>query len=223
MSIPIVIINRDRLQYTEKLCDQLLVLGYDNITILDMGSTYKPLISWYKEQKFAEVILEKNLGHRELWNSGIIDSFRSSWIAVSDSDIELNTHTPKGFIEHMIVTAKDFYVDKCGLAIEYQNIPNQFLRNVIVPIESRYWDNKLPHVTDMVYMAPVDTSFCVVRTESPFTYRAVRLGGEYTCKHLPWYEDWSNLTEEEQYYMDNCDESIGTIKKHYLLWKQQNP
>src|SRR4051812_7865576 len=100
MSIPIILNNHNRLQSTEKLCDQLLVLGYDHITILDMGSTYAPLLEWYQTARDMgiEVIMEKNMGHHALWNSNYIHAVSEyPWIVYTDSDIELNKDTPRGF------------------------------------------------------------------------------------------------------------------------------
>lgn len=218
MNIPVILLNFNRLATTEKLVDQLLLLGYNNLYILDLGSTYSPLLDYYNICKSFTVIPYSNRGHKALWEDGLLrEQFKQyPWIVVSDSDIELGSGTPRGFIEDMICTAKDFRVDKCGLAIEYLDITNLYLKNIIEPIESRYWQQKLPHITNQVYVAPTDTTFCVVRPELPFTYRGVRLAGEYTCKHMDWYQDWNKLTEEQQYYIDHADEKIATTKQHYL-------
>lgn len=222
MQIPIILINRNRLTTTEKLIDQLLLLGYSDITILDMASTYPPLLEFYdRRSSDFTVMYWDNTGHKALWEEAILKEHFNQypWVAVTDSDIELNINTPKGFIEEMIVIAKDFRVDKVGLAIDYWNITNKFLANIIQPIEATYWLTKLKHRKREIYAAPVDTTFCVVRPELPFQYNAVRIGGNFTCKHIPWNENWDNLNHEQQYYMDTCDERIGTIKQHYLKWE----
>lgn len=218
-NIPIVIINRDRLSTTKRLVEQLTILDYKNITILDMDSSYEPLLQWYKDTDIP-LIKAANTTHKALWHNGIIDRFnKHQWIAVTDSDIELHPDTLKEFIEQMITTAKGFGMDKAGLAIQFNNIPNSYLSNIIRNIESRYWKVPLTHPTHTVFSAAVDTSFCVVRTDRPFMYPAIRIA-DWPCIHTPWYEDWDNLTEEQQYYLDHCDERIGTIKQHYLAYKQ---
>lgn len=219
MNTPIIILNRDRLTCTERLVDSLLLLGYDDITILDIASTYPPLLEYYKSCP-VEVIMADNIGHKGLWTAGYIDRWKNySWIAVTDSDIQLHPDTPKGFIEQMITVAKDYRVGKVGLAIEYKDITNEYLRKIIYPIESNYWKQSLVHDRYKVYNAPVDSTFCIVRPDQPFNYAALRIA-DWPIRHLDWYSDWNNLTEEEQYYMDHADATIATTKAHYLKYLQ---
>ncbi len=217
---PIIIINRDRLATTEKLVDQLLLLGYTDITILDMASTYEPLLEFYdKRSSDFTVMYWDNTGHKALWTDDILKEHfnQYQWVCVTDSDIELSVDTPKGFIEEMVTIAKDYRINKVGLAIKYKGIPNQYLKQIIEPIEGQYWKHRLPHRTHVRYNAPVDTTLCIVKPELPFQYEAIRIAN-WPIKHIPWYEDWENLTEEEQFYMDQADATISTTKQHYLKW-----
>ena len=221
-TIPILIINRDRLQTLERMVDTLHLLEYDNIYILDMGSTYLPLMEYYRTCKCNVVYLENN-GYKSLWSTGVIDLFNQyDWIAISDSDLEFNPETPVGFIEELIVVAKDFRCDKVGLAIEYLDLTNEYLRDIVVPIEDRYWINRLNHPTHIVYDAPVDSTFCVIRPTKPFAYTALRVAGQFTCRHIDWYSNWYKLTEEEQYYFDHTDPSISTTCAHYNQWRTKH-
>jgi hypothetical protein len=54
-----------------------------------------------------------------------------------------------------------------------------------------------------VYDALIDTTFALYR---PFAQGgadgpAIRTGGKYVAKHLPWYENSSNLSPETEYYL----------------------
>lgn len=221
MSIPIVILNRDRLTTTKTLIQQLIDRGYDNLYILDIASTYKPLMEYYKNCH-AEVIYADNCGHKGLWEAGYIGRFSLyPWIAVTDSDIQLHPDTPKDFIEQMITVAKDYRTDKVGLAIEYKDITNVQLKNLITRIEAPYWKRKLVHDRYIVFEAPTDTTMCIVQPQLPFQYHGVRIA-DWPIKHLDWYSDWNNLTPEEQYYIDNADENIATTKQHYLKWLKEH-
>ncbi len=225
--IPIVILNHNRLSTTEKLCDQLTVLGYDNIYILDSGSTYMPLLHWYETCPY-EVIRADNIGHTGLWTAGYMKQFQHyPFIAISDSDIELNINTPKGFIEQMVVVAKDYYVDKVGLAIEYKDITNETYKSIVTPIEERYWKSRITDLTGAIhgnerelYHALVDTSFCIVKPTMPYHWNGIRIAGDYTCRHTPWYDNFSNLTEEQLYYYNTADPKSASCVNHYRQWKE---
>lgn len=228
MQIPIIILNRDRLSTTEKLCDQLMLLSYSDIHIVDLGSTYPELLSWYEllstsGQDDITIHYFNNIGHKGIWSNGFLKQFAEyQWVAVTDSDVTLNLNTPKNFLQEMVYIAKDFRVNKVGCAIEYLDITNPVLKSIIAPIESQYWLKKLPHHTLQVYSAPVDTTMCIIRPNDPFQYQAVRIGGEFIITHNDWYSDWNKLTVEEQYYFNHADPKIATTLQHYNKWKTLN-
>lgn len=218
-SIPCIINNRNRLTTTQKLCQQLHDKGYTNIYIMDMVSTYEPLLHWYKEQTLAQVIyIQDNIGHKALWNSDVMGRFKEyPFIVYTDSDIELGPKTPNDFIEQMVVVAKDYRMDKVGLAIRIDNLPDTKLTSYIKRTEGGYWNTKMPHKNLDIYRSNVDTTFCVVRTGRPYTLTALRIGGDYTCIHTPWYLDYSNLAKEEQYILDHADSRFSSYKKLLTL------
>ena len=119
----------------------------------------------------------------------------------------------------MIVVAKNYRVNKVGLALDISNIKNTYLRNIILPIEKPYW-NYLLHENNGngIYNAPVDTTFCIVKPNEPFTYQALRIGGVYTCRHVDWDMNFDNIIPEQQYYMEHADERIATTKQHIRCW-----
>lgn len=216
-NIPCVLVNRDRLSTTRKLCEDLHVLGYTNIHIVDMNSSYYPLLEWYKSQTLANVIyIQENAGQQVLWKTGLMKKFSDHpFIAYSDSDVELNPNTPKGFIEQLIVIAKDFRINKVGLAIQIDDLPANPLCDLIRSIETNYWKHRIEYGKLELYDSPLDTTFSVVRTNLPFTYKAVRVGGDYTCKHIPWYTDFDNLSAEEEYFITHADPQVSTYAAHY--------
>lgn len=213
--IPCIINNRNRLSTTKQLVEDLYNRGYRNIYIADMVSTYPPLLEWYKEQKMAQVIyMEQNVGHRALWNSDLAIKFKDyPFVVYSDSDIQLNKNTPPLFIETMVKVCKDYKMDKVGLAINITDLPPGKLTHKSMKIELPYWENKIPSMEHELYLSDVDTTFAVIRMGKPFTYRALRIAGNFTCNHLPWYVDYSNLNEEEQYVYDHADPKFSSYKK----------
>lgn len=213
MNIPIVICNRDRLSTLRNLIDDLVLLYYTNIFVLDNQSTYQPLLDYYKDCP-AEIIYLENIGHQALWKSGVMSRFADhEFIVYTDSDIELNEHVLPGFIEQMIIVAKDYRIDKVGCALRITDLPDNSYCSKIISIESQYWRQKLQHAIYEVYSAPVDTTFCIVKPNKPFQYEAIRIAGNFTARHIPWYNTWDNLSEEEQYYVTHADRNIASFKQ----------
>lgn len=208
-NIPIILNNFNRLSTTKKLADDLHNLGYTNIHILDNNSTYPPLLKWYDECPYTVERLNSNLGQLAIYNSGYINKF-SGWIAYSDSDIELNPNTPKDFVYEMIRIAEQYGKLKAGLALRIDDLPLTRYGMYVKREEQKFWKTELE---PDVYEADVDTTFSVIKVGQPFQYQAIRLGGDYTVRHIPWYLDYEHLTEEEIYYIEHCSSEFSTTKR----------
>lgn len=214
--IPIVINNRNRLTMLKGLIDSLVERGYTNIHILDNQSTYEPLLDYYKECPYTIHYLPDNMGQAALWVSGTIRQFKKlPYIVYTDSDIELNPNTPKGFIEQLARLIPLYNVSKAGLAIEYRDLPDTPANRQSVKIEERYWGHRLLHPLLEVYKTYIDTTFAVIKTDITYSWKhpAVRVAGDYLCRHLPWYLDYNNLNEEEQFYLTQADSRYCSNKK----------
>jgi len=217
-NIPIILCNRNRLTTTRNLVNQLVERGYKNLYIIDAVSTYEPLLEWYKEQKDAEIIyMKQNIGHKVLWNSDILQRFKEyPFIVYSDSDISLNPNTPPNFIETMIKVCKDYKMDKVGLAINISNLPNYPESSRAGAFEQQWWQTKIPSMEHELYLSDVDTTFCLLRNGKPFTYRALRIAGDFTCDHMPWYNDPKNLSDEEKYYIEHAELKVSEYKQRLM-------
>lgn len=207
--IPIVINNFNRLSTTKKLADDLSKLGYTNIHILDNNSTYPPLLEWYNDCPYKVELLGRNLGQLAIYNSDYINKFEG-WIAYSDSDIELNGNTPQEFVERMIQLTEKYNRIKAGLALRVDDIPDTRYGLYVKWQEERYWKQQLG---PEVYDSHVDTTFSVIQVGQPFTYQAIRIAGDMTARHIPWYLDYENLNEEELYIIEHSNSEYSTTKR----------
>jgi len=186
-------------------------LGYVNLHIIDNNSSYTPLREWYKECGCEVVCLDSNLGQLAVYNSDYINNFeQGSWIAYTDSDIELNPNTPEAFIEKMIQLAEKYKYDKAGLALRIDDLPDSEYANYARHWEKRYWEKSLE--TD-VYIAGVDTTFSVIKVGLPFQYESIRIAGNMTAKHIPWYLDYNALSDEEEYVLTRSSNEFSTTKR----------
>lgn len=87
--IPIIINNYNRLEMLTKLIHSLENRGYHNLYIIDNQSTYPPLLEYYTRLPYPVYMLNKNVGHLSLWETGIFKQFKDSYYAYTDSDLEI--------------------------------------------------------------------------------------------------------------------------------------
>lgn len=207
--IPIIINNFNRFNTTKKLVKDLLCLGYTDLHILDNGSTYPPLLEWYETNP---CIIERlsNMGNLAIYNSDYINKFKG-WVAYTDSDIQLGKNTPKEFIERMIEVAEKYNYNKVGLALRVDNLPDTEYALLAKLWESKYWTKM---VEKDIYEADVDTTFCIIKVGQPFQYQALRIAGDLTAEHIPWYKDYNNLDDEEKYMVEHSDPTYSTTKRY---------
>jgi hypothetical protein len=215
--IPIIINNRNRLTTTKKLADDLSKLGYTNIHILDNSSTYPPLLEYYSQCPYTVERLNSNLGQLAIYNSNYINKFHG-WVAYSDSDIELNPDSPRGFVEEMIKIAEKYNKVKVGLALRIDDLPDNYHTKRFKQWEHPHWTKE---VEKDVYEAFVDTTFSIIKVGQPFQYQAFRMAGNLTARHMPWYTQFDNLSDEEKYFLDNSL-PLSTYKRLYEEWKKNN-
>lgn len=209
LDIPIILNNFNRLSTTKKLADDLYSLGYTNIHILDNNSTYNPLLEWYKECHYTVKHLGANLGQLAIYNSGYINEFKG-WVVYSDSDIELNPNFPLGAIDRMIEVAEKYNKMKVGLALKIDDLPTTRYGIYIKREEAKFWYKE---VADCIYEADVDTTFSIIKVGQPFQYQALRIAGDFTARHIPWYLDYENLSPEELYIIEKSDSQFSTTKR----------
>lgn len=198
----VVINNRDRLTTTKKLVEDLLDRNTQEIWIIDNDSTYPPLLDWYnKVSSEVKVLKYHNGGHLALWSLGVVNQIQEDWVFYTDSDIELNPNMPKDYQRTMLDIANHYGHIKVGCAIAIDDIPDFYwLKDQVLRNENRWW---LEQVGPDIYLADTDTTFNLNKKAD--LYRSVRVAGDFTCKHKPWYIDINNLDEEEQYYYDRYD------------------
>lgn len=204
-NVPIIINNRNRFSFLKQMIEQLQSFGYMNIYVLDNDSSYPPLLEYYEKANVKVIYLKKNLGYRALWISGVFDQFKNKYYVYSDPDILLQDDCPKDFVYHLYRYLNKYSgKEKAGVALKIDDLPEYYnLKQEVFKWEKPHWEKKLE---DDVYDALVDTTLALYK---PLAFgnaeecSAIRVAGKLTAKHLPWYLDSLNLSEEEQYYKQN--------------------
>lgn len=216
MDIPIVIIAFNNYTYVKNMVNQLIDKNIKNIHIIDNNSSYPNLLKYYEINKdlFTLHSMNKNYGHRVLFkneNRALYDSLPNYFI-LTDPDIQINPNIPNNFIEKMIDISEKYKVGKVGLALDISE--HEKFRNItftrfnkkksIYQWEQQFWTNQLE---DKIYLASVDTTFAVhnkkyfvIGNKESIILKGIRMAGDFTSKHLPWYKETIVPNEEIAYY-----------------------
>ena len=185
--VTVIINNRDLLEWPRAMVERISRMkGLREIIILDNGSTYKPLLAWYKNLPHRVEFLE-NLGHTAPWISGVLDTISTDLYVVTDPDLDL-TNVPDDCLQVMAgLLARHPQVGKIGLTLSTEGVPK----------ESPYFDHvqqyarvlpTLPAQPDGLVPMPVDTTFAIHDKRSLNSYKicGMRMPAPYVARHLPW-------------------------------------
>lgn len=203
-NIPIIINNFNRLEYLLQLIESLEKRGVTNIHILDNNSTYPPLLEYYKKTKYKVHLLGENLGYRALWKSSVFNLFKDDYYVYTDPDLVICDSCPDNFMDYFMSLHKKYsQIWKVGFSLNINDLPDCFLRKR----EVQQWESQFERyeLEQNVFYAAIDTTFAIYK---PLLHNnnesSIRVGGEYSMKHLPWYIDTLNPSEEEKYYINSC-------------------
>lgn len=207
--IPIIINSFNRLTTLKQLISSLEERGWTNIYILDNCSTYPPLLEYFKTIPYEVIHLPGNLGFKALWrHKPSRKRFCGDYYIYTDADLVLDKDCPSDIIERMFFLLKNKYpyAFKIGPSIRIDDLPDCYNRKrEVIEWESQFFQKP---VGDGLYRAPIDTTFALYRPRIGLSRRmsleSYRMAAPYQIVHLPWYENSSSLTDEEQYYKDHC-------------------
>ncbi len=215
--LPIIINNRNRYTYLLQLITWLEEHGYKNIFIIDNDSTLPALLDYYKITKHKVFFLGKNTGFMALWKTDLFDQFKHNYYVYTDPDVLPTNECPSDVVYKLYEVLKNnFSIEKCGVALKIDDLPDHYKNKAaVIADEKKHWEHRL---SDNLYDAPVDTTFALYRPLAKGRAedcKAYRLSGKYDFYHLPWYENSSAPTEENQFY-------VNTIPKGATMWSEKN-
>lgn len=198
---PIIINNYNRLDYLLKLIKWLEGAGMTNIFIIDNNSDYQPLLNYYRRTPYTVFKLDKNKGHLALWETIIFTRFSSQYYVYTDPDILPVEECPLNTVQHFYNMLQQYpQASKVGFGLKIDDLPEGYLlRDKVIRWEKQFWKKEVEHE---VYDALIDTTFALYRpgAKGGASITALRTGGRYTARHLPWYEDPKSLSAESRYY-----------------------
>lgn len=205
--IPIIINNFNQYDYLMRLITSLEKRGYTNIHIIDNDSTYPPLLEYYKTTPYTVYALGRNLGYKAFWESGIYKKFLNTYFVYTDPDLEIVEECPDDFMQHFYEILQKYPLSsKVGFSLKIDDLPDHYpYKEKVVKWETLFWTQE---VERGLFSAPIDTTFALYRPYTKFSRdpedKMYRTGSPYMVRHLPWYINPDNLTENELFYNNTC-------------------
>ncbi len=218
-SIPVMINNFNRLDLLKKQIDWLISSKNDlSIIIVDNKSTYPPLLAYYKSLNHPSiqvVYLDFNSWRKGVEYIGKKRLQQFDKFIITDSDLLPYENTPDDLIEKLAYCLDKYPTyNHVGPSLEIEDIPDHNpLKQTIIKYESEFWEKSL---NEEVYPSKIDTTFAMYRKGSSIlaTEPALRTMRPYTLKHMDWYLNPKNHTDEFIYYLKSC--------KSFATWAHES-
>ncbi len=218
--IPIYINNRNRLTFLQQLLARLEEMGYRKLIVIDNDSDYPPLLEYYKSLPYRVIFAGQNLGFLALEKLAEYKQLRKQFFVYTDSDVVPVEECPDNFLEvFRELLMQHPSVQKVGFSLKTDDLPGHFEdKSKVVAWEAQFSTRH----SALGYEAPIDTTFALHRPYAQignrYNFRMIRMPQPFEARHLPWYNDSRQLSEEEKYYISRVE--IGTHWSKGLALKE---
>lgn len=204
--IPVLVPCFNNQTHCHNMLSQLSRLGFVNIILLDNSSTDPEMRSFLHTvdgEQATVIFQDQNLGPRHCVQNPDSLEFLPNYFCVTDPDLQFNQNLPADWLAQLIALTERYKIGKAGFALDLSEpeLMQDYDINIhgrkfkIWEWEAQYYQNQITTIadTDPVYDAKIDTTFAVynrkwLRPHGEDFYKALRVAGNYTCKHLPWYK-----------------------------------
>ena len=224
----IVIISYNNYKYVDNTVKQLQKMNNPNmrLIIMDNNSDDPDTIEYLKSiellNQIRVIFNKKNEGPwiTDKFNKEVYDSLPEKFI-LTDPDLEFNPNLPSNFIEVLVELSDTYKLYKIGFALDISDYDKMYKTNNYVldlniyQWEIRFWAHRVIHEKYELYNAIIDTTFCLVNKKHFQENNQIRIAGNFTAKHIPWYipmyNEIYNLYDTYQNAKKNT--KISTISK----------
>lgn len=216
-----IIPNYNQLYFLRNLVVQLRWYYPDNqIYVVDNGSTYQPLLDYYRDineygSKLSIHLYEENDFVGNL-SSFIAHEIDAEYYVISDSDISIHPTTPPNFLEYFKRVIDEYGFHHCGFDLIYDDIPEWNPKKAHIQYDEKCLHSKEFTIDNYSgWVAALDTTFCLWKRSNKGWYApmsgedwssSVRL---FKAIHQSWYLHKDYLPKEMVNY-------YNTIKKREL-------
>lgn len=227
--IPIVVVSYNNYRYVENTLKQIFELNidyYKNIIIMDNCSNDVKTIEYLKSVDVKVIHNSTNIGPWVNYenNVDVYNSLPDRFI-LTDPDLEMNVNLPRNFIEEMVELSDKYQCAKIGFALDISDYDKMykfeyFKGENIYDWEMQWWVSRIDNPHYELYNADIDTTFCLMNKR--FETGGIRIAGNFTAKHLPWYTENKLLSLSEVYNQLSNTTPISTISRVLLPYIESN-
>lgn len=227
---PIIIICYNNWKYVNNTIYQITKVNKnykDNIIILDNKSNEQDTINFLTKTDIKVIFNNANHGPRiNQWNNTHIFNILPDIFIHTDADLQFNQNLPSNFIEIMVELAEKYNTARFGFALDISDHEKMYTGTYnegvsIYEWEKQLWEKRVDNSDYEIYQHGVDTTFSVVRKNGPFTYD-MRIAGDFTCKHLPWYVENPFLNIYDNYLLYYSSNYWSTMKNLFTNSYKEN-
>ena len=214
-SIPVYVPTYNNPTYLMNFIKQLEQNCAHNIVIVDNNSTYPPMKECLTkvEQKCKVIRLNQNFGpHYILRNKQFYRSLPELF-CLSDPDLGFSTSLPVNFIDELEIISETYKIGKVGFALEVPYTEEVVHGDLFldgkkvsaVEYEQQFWTNGIGknQTGDDLYRTTLDTTFALYNKtyfNPEDRYKAIRVAGKFTAKHLGSLTNTMVPEKEINYY-----------------------
>jgi hypothetical protein len=205
---PIIINVRDRLSPLLLLLEWLEFVGQREIWLCDNASTYPPMVEFLNTTPHRVVFTKFNLGHRAPWLSGLVPEVGNRrYFVVTDPDVVPTEDCPTDALQFFKRSLQEHpEINKIGFSLKLDDLPDTFVhKQSVIEWERQFWT--IPAFNEF-YRAPIDTTFAMYPPGLGHGPHHLRSAPPYEARHLPWYQNSAQPTEEDTYYAAHADSQI---------------
>lgn len=231
MDIPIIIICYNNYKYVKNTLSQIFKINehyYKNISILNNNSTCLNTIKFLADVDVKVINNSTNAGPWITYynNTHIYDILPDKFI-VTDPDLKMNENIPNNFIEILSTLSDKYKTSKIGVALDISDFEKMYQSNnyadnkSIYDWEKQFWENKIYDENYELYEGSIDTTFCLINKK--YHNHIIRVAGNFTAKHIPWYIDNEIYNKYETYiqYIINTT-NTSTITRTLIPYFENN-
>ena len=239
--IPILVICHNNHLYVENTLRQLRKFNL-NLQIMDNESTNEKTIEYLKNVDVPVIWNPTNEGPwvNTFYNVSVYEKMPQKFI-ITDPDLQYNPNLPYNFVDIMIDLSIEYETHKLAMAMDISDF-DKMHQSTLYSDKRNIYDTEIGHWSWRVdigesaskyemYFTSTDTTFHLIdKIGYDKTVRNIRIAGDFTAKHIPWYIENPLMNVYDVYLSYKNTERISTmaniiipeIEQKYLLVKKRH-